>query len=89
MEFPHSVIPSVASVHGAVHKITVQETEEALRKMKGSKATGMDATTRDLGPPVPWTLLYADDVMLAWEDSDDLEHQVQAWCGRLAIFGSS
>uniref|UniRef100_A0A183FPM7 Reverse transcriptase domain-containing protein n=1 Tax=Heligmosomoides polygyrus TaxID=6339 RepID=A0A183FPM7_HELPZ len=32
-------------------------------------------------------LLYADDVMLACEDKDDLEQQVQAWCDRLAIFG--
>ncbi|VDP23366.1 unnamed protein product [Heligmosomoides polygyrus] len=28
----------------------------------------MDAITRDLQKPVPWTLLYADDVMLACED---------------------
>ncbi|VDP39930.1 unnamed protein product, partial [Heligmosomoides polygyrus] len=34
----------------------------------------------------PWTLLYADDVMLACEDKDDLERQVQAWCDRLAMF---
>ncbi|VDO62205.1 unnamed protein product [Heligmosomoides polygyrus] len=36
--------------------------------------------------PVPWTLLYADDMMLAGEDKDDLERQVQAWCERLAVF---
>ncbi|VDO92928.1 unnamed protein product [Heligmosomoides polygyrus] len=47
----------------------------------------MDAITRDLQQPVPWTLLYADDVMLACEDKDDLERQVQAWCDRLARFG--
>ncbi|VDP01431.1 unnamed protein product [Heligmosomoides polygyrus] len=42
---------------------------------------------RDLQKPVPWTLLYADDVMLACEDKDDLERQVQAWSDRLAMFG--
>ncbi|VDO98592.1 unnamed protein product [Heligmosomoides polygyrus] len=47
----------------------------------------MDAITRDLQKPVPWTLLYANDVMLACEDKDDLERQVQAWCDRLAMFG--
>ncbi|VDP22625.1 unnamed protein product [Heligmosomoides polygyrus] len=47
----------------------------------------MNAVTRDLQKPVPWTLLYADDVMLACEDKDDLERQVQAWCDRLARFG--
>ncbi|VDP27447.1 unnamed protein product [Heligmosomoides polygyrus] len=47
----------------------------------------MDAITRDLQQPVPWTLLYADDVMLACEEKDDLERQVQAWCDRLARFG--
>ncbi|VDO93776.1 unnamed protein product [Heligmosomoides polygyrus] len=47
----------------------------------------MDAITRDLQQPVPWTLLYADDVMLACEDRADLERQVQAWCNSLARFG--
>ncbi|VDO69250.1 unnamed protein product [Heligmosomoides polygyrus] len=28
----------------------------------------------------------ADDVMLACDDKDDLERQVQAWCDRLARF---
>uniref|UniRef100_A0A183F2B7 Reverse transcriptase domain-containing protein n=1 Tax=Heligmosomoides polygyrus TaxID=6339 RepID=A0A183F2B7_HELPZ len=35
---------------------------------------------------VPWTLLYADDVMLACEDKGELERQVQAWRDRLAMF---
>ncbi|VDO65530.1 unnamed protein product [Heligmosomoides polygyrus] len=35
----------------------------------------MDAISRDLQKPAPWTLLYADD------------RQVQAWCDRLAAFG--
>ncbi|VDO19099.1 unnamed protein product [Heligmosomoides polygyrus] len=47
----------------------------------------MDAVTRDLQKPVPWTLPYAGDVMLASEDKDELELQVQAWCDRLARFG--
>ncbi|VDO78014.1 unnamed protein product [Heligmosomoides polygyrus] len=46
----------------------------------------MDAITRDLQQPVPWTLLYADDVILACDDKGDLERQVQAWCDRLARF---
>ncbi|VDP57853.1 unnamed protein product [Heligmosomoides polygyrus] len=45
----------------------------------------MDAITRDLQKPVPWTLLYADDVMLASEDKGELEREVQlgviAWSG--------
>ncbi|VDO98885.1 unnamed protein product [Heligmosomoides polygyrus] len=47
----------------------------------------MDAISRDLQKPAPWTLLYADDVMLASEDKAELERQVQAWCDRLAAFG--
>ncbi|VDP09717.1 unnamed protein product [Heligmosomoides polygyrus] len=35
----------------------------------------------------PWTLLYADDVMLACEDKTELERQAQAWCDRLVLFG--
>ncbi|VDP47938.1 unnamed protein product [Heligmosomoides polygyrus] len=47
----------------------------------------MDAITKDLQKPVPWTLLYADDVTLACKDKDDLERQVHACCDRLAMFG--
>ncbi|VDP11891.1 unnamed protein product [Heligmosomoides polygyrus] len=47
----------------------------------------MDAIIRDFQKPVPWTLLYADDVMLACEDKDELEREVQAWCDRLERFG--
>ncbi|VDO96416.1 unnamed protein product [Heligmosomoides polygyrus] len=46
-----------------------------------------DAITRDLQKPVTWTLLYSDDVMLASEDKDELEREVQAWCDRLERFG--
>ncbi|VDO19617.1 unnamed protein product [Heligmosomoides polygyrus] len=35
----------------------------------------------------PWTLLYADDVMLACEDETELERQAQAWYDLLALFG--
>ncbi|EYC14719.1 hypothetical protein Y032_0039g119 [Ancylostoma ceylanicum] len=44
----------------------------------------MDALTKDLQRPAPWTLLYADDIMLASEDKDELERQTQAWSDRLA-----
>ncbi|VDO63835.1 unnamed protein product [Heligmosomoides polygyrus] len=47
----------------------------------------MDAISRDLQITGPWTLLYADDVMLACEDKTGLKRQAQAWCDRLASFG--
>ncbi|VDP57441.1 unnamed protein product [Heligmosomoides polygyrus] len=47
----------------------------------------MDAITRDLQKPVPWTLLYADDAMLACERKCELERQVHAWCDCLAMLG--
>ncbi|VDO21742.1 unnamed protein product [Heligmosomoides polygyrus] len=47
----------------------------------------MGAITRDLQKPVPWTLLYADDVMLASEDKGELERELQAWYDRLERFG--
>ncbi|VDP26798.1 unnamed protein product [Heligmosomoides polygyrus] len=47
----------------------------------------MDASTRDLQKPVPWTLLYAGDVMVASETKVELERQVQALCDRLAMSG--
>ncbi|VDP05126.1 unnamed protein product [Heligmosomoides polygyrus] len=47
----------------------------------------MDALTWNLQKPALWTLLCADDVMLACGDKGDLEWQVQAWCDRLARFG--
>ncbi|VDO81606.1 unnamed protein product [Heligmosomoides polygyrus] len=37
--------------------------------------------------PAPWTLLYADDVMLACEEKIELQRQVQDWCSRLEKFG--
>ncbi|VDO61015.1 unnamed protein product [Heligmosomoides polygyrus] len=47
----------------------------------------MDAISRDLQKPVPWTLLYADELMLASENKGELEQEVQAWCDRLERFG--
>uniref|UniRef100_A0A914VIK5 Reverse transcriptase domain-containing protein n=1 Tax=Plectus sambesii TaxID=2011161 RepID=A0A914VIK5_9BILA len=47
----------------------------------------MDVTTLDLQKPVPWTLLYAEDVFLASDDREELQRQVQAWKDRLAHFG--
>ncbi|VDO85129.1 unnamed protein product [Heligmosomoides polygyrus] len=47
----------------------------------------MDPISRDLQNATPWTLLCADDVMLACEDKTELERQAQAWCDRLALFG--
>ncbi|VDP07994.1 unnamed protein product [Heligmosomoides polygyrus] len=40
-----------------------------------------------VGKPVPWTLLYADDVKIASEDKAELERELQAWCDRLERFG--
>ncbi|EYB86391.1 hypothetical protein Y032_0279g1180 [Ancylostoma ceylanicum] len=47
----------------------------------------MDAITNDLQRPAPWTLLYADDVMLESEQKEDLVRQTQAWSERLARYG--
>ncbi|EYC45749.1 hypothetical protein Y032_0417g1090 [Ancylostoma ceylanicum] len=56
---------------------------------RSSTAFHTDAATRDLQRPAPWTLLYADDVMLASEQKDEHERQTQAWSEGLArsIFG--
>ena len=39
----------------------------------------MDTTTRDLQQKIPWTLLYADDIMLADNTREELQEQVEAW----------
>ncbi|VDO18461.1 unnamed protein product, partial [Heligmosomoides polygyrus] len=54
MEFPHPAIPSVGSVHGPVHKITVEETQAALKKMKPFKATGPDDLAADAWKSKLW-----------------------------------
>jgi hypothetical protein len=47
----------------------------------------MDTITKKLHQPSPWTLLYADDVMLAAEKKEDLERDVQKWKDTLDRFG--
>ncbi|EYC41424.1 hypothetical protein Y032_0569g74 [Ancylostoma ceylanicum] len=46
----------------------------------------MGTTTKDLQRPTPWTLLYADDVMLTSEQKENCELQMRAWSERLARF---
>ncbi|VDP12597.1 unnamed protein product [Heligmosomoides polygyrus] len=47
----------------------------------------MEAIMRDLQLSIHWALLYADHAMLACEDKVKLGRQVQAWGGRLELFG--
>jgi hypothetical protein len=47
----------------------------------------MDTVTKDIQTKHPWTLLYADDVMIASETRNGLEQQVQEWKTRLEQFG--
>jgi hypothetical protein len=47
----------------------------------------MDTATGEIQTPHPWTLLYADDVMLAHESRVELERLVGAWRSRLEDFG--
>ncbi|XP_068084653.1 uncharacterized protein, partial [Anabrus simplex] len=47
----------------------------------------MDTVTSDLHKPIPWTLLYAADVMLAAENKSDLQRQTEDWNNRLAQYG--
>src|SRR5699024_11067456 len=47
----------------------------------------MDTIGRDLITPSPWTLLYADDVVLNDLDRTGLERRAQAWKDRLQDFG--
>ncbi|VDP02613.1 unnamed protein product [Heligmosomoides polygyrus] len=54
MEFPQQAIPSVGSAHGSVHKITVEETEAALKKMRLCKATGPDDLAADVWKSKLW-----------------------------------
>ena len=43
----------------------------------------MDTVTADLQAPHPWSLLYADDVLLMDEERQELQHQTQQWKNRL------
>ncbi|KAK6762963.1 hypothetical protein RB195_023610 [Necator americanus] len=47
----------------------------------------MDTMTKEIQKQHPWTLLFADDVMLASESRDDLQKQVQSWKDRLQQYG--
>uniref|UniRef100_W5MKI9 ribonuclease H n=1 Tax=Lepisosteus oculatus TaxID=7918 RepID=W5MKI9_LEPOC len=47
----------------------------------------MDTVTKDIQTRHPWTLLYADDVMIASETRHGLEQQVQEWKMHLERFG--
>ncbi|RWR99635.1 hypothetical protein B4U79_01873, partial [Dinothrombium tinctorium] len=47
----------------------------------------MDTVTADLQKPHPWTLLYADDVLLASETRYELQQQAQKWKERLDTNG--
>uniref|UniRef100_W5MA04 ribonuclease H n=1 Tax=Lepisosteus oculatus TaxID=7918 RepID=W5MA04_LEPOC len=47
----------------------------------------MDTVTKDIQTRRPWTLLYANDVMIASETQHGLEQQVQEWKMRLERFG--
>lgn len=47
----------------------------------------IDWATRSIQRPAPWTLLYADDVMLAHEKREDLQRDVQLWKDTLAAIG--
>ena len=46
-----------------------------------------DTVTSGLHKPIPWTLLYADAVMLAAYSRLELHHQTQLWSDRLAEYG--
>ncbi|VDP62316.1 unnamed protein product [Heligmosomoides polygyrus] len=54
VEFPHPAIPSTAPTHGPVQKITVEEIEAALKKMRPGKATGPDDVAADLWKSKYW-----------------------------------
>ncbi|KAK6763040.1 hypothetical protein RB195_023658 [Necator americanus] len=46
-----------------------------------------DTITKEIQKQHPWTLLFADDVMLASESRDDLQKQVQSWMDQLQQYG--
>ncbi|EYC10880.1 hypothetical protein Y032_0053g2350 [Ancylostoma ceylanicum] len=47
----------------------------------------MDTISSDLQSTTPWTLLYADDVMIAASTREELQQKVQAWKDRLEQYG--
>lgn len=54
MEFPHQAIPSAAFVHGPLLKITVEETEGALKKMKHEQGDRPNDLAADLRKSKLW-----------------------------------
>jgi len=47
----------------------------------------MDTITRDLQQSISWTLLYADDVMLADTTRESLQEHILLWKNRLSQYG--
>lgn len=47
----------------------------------------MDTITRDIQREVPWTLLYADDVMLTATTRHELQSTTQLWSDKLSQWG--
>ncbi|EYC17206.1 hypothetical protein Y032_0031g2337 [Ancylostoma ceylanicum] len=64
------------------------QSPSACTKGQPSQRSSSSSNTiaRDLQRTAPWTLLYADYVMLVLEQKEDLERQTQAWSERLAQF---
>ncbi|VDP11674.1 unnamed protein product [Heligmosomoides polygyrus] len=68
VEFAHPPIPRVPPTHGPVQKITVEETEAALKKMKPGKATGPDDIAAELcnsrcWNPAEWLTKFFNQVV--------------------------
>uniref|UniRef100_A0A914XJV1 Reverse transcriptase domain-containing protein n=1 Tax=Plectus sambesii TaxID=2011161 RepID=A0A914XJV1_9BILA len=49
--------------------------------------TVLDVVCQDLLEPAPWTMLYADDVVLCARNQGDLERKLQKWKDRLHQHG--
>jgi len=47
----------------------------------------MDTISKDLTTPAPWTLLFADDVVLNDTNRASLEARAQDWNDRLQEYG--
>ncbi|VDP01585.1 unnamed protein product [Heligmosomoides polygyrus] len=56
VEFDPPAIPFAFPVNGPVQKITISETEAALKKMKSGKATGPDDLPADLWKSKGWCI---------------------------------
>ncbi|VDP03021.1 unnamed protein product [Heligmosomoides polygyrus] len=67
-EFPHPALLSTAPTHGPVQKITVEETEAAVKKMRPGKATGPDDVAAELWKskfwyPAEWLAKFFNQVV--------------------------